>query len=147
MDPNDPADARVLLKKLWCHGQAIAPVQGVAYAFWAVARDSKLSTFFRLILWIAALKFPVWGYVSFRALHLHNGDNSFKILSLFGIGIILIDIFIIILAVLSGELGSGWTLLACIATTLHAIETTAFLSAVSMFRGALKAYDAVEDNL
>ena len=143
MDLNDPTEVRVLLKKLWCHGQAVAPVQGLAYAVWAVTKSADLSTGFIILLWVAALKFPFWGWVSWRALHLKYGESSFKVLASFGLVIILMDIVIAVLAAVSGELSEGWPLLAFIATCLHAVETTAFLSAVTCFRSSLKSYDLV----
>jgi len=59
MDLSQPDDVRLLLKKLWCHGQAVSPVQGFAYAFWAISRDSEISYWFKILLWVAALKFPL----------------------------------------------------------------------------------------
>lgn len=138
MDFNDPADVRVLLKKLWCHGQAIAPIQGFAYALWAITQSSQLSMAFRVFLWIAALKFPLWGYVSWSSLQSRYGSHSRVILFLFGFIIILMDIVIVVFAWQSGELHESWPLLAFIATALHGIETTAFLSAVACFDGIIK---------
>jgi hypothetical protein len=143
MDLNDPADVRVLLNKLWCHGQAIAPIQGFAYALWAITQSSKLSIEFRIFLWIAALKFPLWGYVSWASLQSRYGSRSRSILFSFGLIIILMDIIILIFALQSGELDESWPLLAFIATALHAIETTAFLSAAVFLGGIVKeSYDS-----
>lgn len=141
MNINEPADVRVLLKKLWCHGQAVAPIQGLAYAFWAMSNSSGMSKEFKVLLWVAALKFPVWGLVSWQALNLKYGEKSFPILCVFGVVIVFLDILIAVIAVTSHELTNGWALLALIATALHGIETTAFLSAVCAFRGSLKATD------
>lgn len=48
------------------------------------------------------------------------------------------DIVIVVFAWQSGELHESWPLLAFIATALHGIETTAFLSAVACFDGIIK---------
>lgn len=140
MDLNEPEDVRALLLKLWAHGQAVAPVQGVAYAFWAITKASELSSLFKIILWVAALKFPVWCYVSWHALKLQYGENSYYVIASFGSVIVLFDIFIAVFAVFSGELNEAWPLLAFVATVLHAIETVSFLSVVTCFRTSLQPY-------
>ena len=137
VDLEDGADVRMLMKKLWCHGQAIAPLQGFAYAVWALNDGEVLSLSFRMLLWVAALKFPVWGYVSWRCLQLRFGARSFLILAVFGVIVILMDLLIAWFAVTNNELSRSWPLLAFVFTCLHAVETTAFMSAVGCFKWAL----------
>ena len=138
VDLEDGADVRMLMKKLWCHGQAIAPLQGGAYAAWAVIDGDRLSVSFRVLLWVAALKFPAWAYVSWQCLQLRFGPQSFLALAIFGTIVIVMDILIAGFAVANDELThDGWSLLAFIFTCLHAVETTAFLSTVACFRWAL----------
>ena len=91
VDLEEGADVRMLMKKLWCHGQAIAPLQGFAYAVWALSDDGALSFSFRVLLWVAALKFPVWGYVSWQCLQLIFGPRSFLILAMLGAIVIAVD--------------------------------------------------------
>ena len=137
VDLQDPASVNVLLKKLWCHGQFIAPIQGISYAAWALS-DTEVSTAFKVVLWLAAVKFPIWGYVSWTALNRRYGPKrSYLYLIIFGMLIVAIDLLIIVMAVNSGELEKPWTLLAFVATCLHAIETTAFSGAVHCFRWVL----------
>ena len=138
VDLADPADVQTLLKKLWCHGQAIAPLQGIAYAAWAMVDDNTITIYFKVLLWVAALKFPIWGWVSWKALHLRFGKASFNILIGLGAIVIAMDILIAHAAVNNNELSRSWPLVAFIFTCLHAIETTAFLSVVSCFRWALR---------
>ena len=52
--------------------------------------------------------------------------------------IILLDIIIVCVALGSGELSNAWPLLAFIATSLHAIETSAFLAATYYFQSSLQ---------
>ena len=137
VDLEDGADVRMLMKKLWCHGQAIAPLQGFAYAVWALSDGDALSISFRVLLWVAALKFPVWGYLSWQCLQLRFGLRSFLVLAILGIVVIAMDLLIAGFAVANGELSRGWPLLAFVFTCLHAVETTAFLGAVACFRWAL----------
>jgi hypothetical protein len=137
VDLEDGADVRMLMKKLWCHGQAIAPLQGLAYAVWALSDGARLSYSFRVLLWVAALKFPVWGYVSWQCLQLRFGPRSFLVLAVLGLVVIGMDLLIAAFAVVNNELSRGWPLLAFVFTCLHAVETTAFLSAVACFRWAL----------
>ena len=49
-DLDDPNSVRSLLKKLWCHGQAISPFQGLAYAVWALSDDAAVSGSLRILL-------------------------------------------------------------------------------------------------
>lgn len=139
VDLEDPSSVNALLKKLCCHGQAIAPIQGLAYAAWALT-DHDASPIFKGILYIAAIKFPFWGYISWQALNKRYGViNSYLYLIRFGIVIVMVDVLILIMAVMSGELGNGaWTLLAFVSTCLHVIETLAFGSAVYCFRWVLQ---------
>ena len=137
VDLEDGADVRMLMKKLWCHGQAIAPLQGFAYAVWALSDDGALSFSFRVLLWVAALKFPVWGYVSWQCLQLIFGPRSFLILAMLGAIVIAMDMLIAGFAIANDELSRGWPLVAFIFTCLHAVETTAFLSVVACFKWAL----------
>ena len=137
VDLENGADVRMLMKKLWCHGQAIAPLQGGAYAAWAVIDGDRLSVSFRLLLWVAALKFPAWAYVSWQCLQLRFGPQSFLVLAIFGAIVIVMDILIAGFAVADELTRDGWSLLAFIFTCLHAVETTAFLSTVACFRWAL----------
>jgi hypothetical protein len=57
--------------------------------------------------------------------------------------IIAIDLLIIAMAIKSGELSKPWTLLAFVATCLHAIETSAFSCAVHCFRWVLHREEGV----
>ena len=136
-----PSDVRMLLKKLWCHGQAIAPLQGCAYGFWALSEDPNVSSAFRVLLWVAAAKFPAWGLMSWRALHRRYGPYSFRLLVFFGTIVILLDLLIAYAATANRELSRTWPLVAFVFTCLHAIETAAFLSAVACFSWALVETD------
>ena len=139
VDLEDPAAVRTLLKKLWCHGQVVAPFQGACYGAWAASDDAAISAGFRALLWVAAAKFPLWACVSWKALHSRYGRRSFAVLALFGCAIVALDLLIAATAWRTpGELQQGWTLLAFIATCLHVVETTAFLAATANFRWALR---------
>jgi hypothetical protein len=146
VDLEDPADVIALMKKLWCHGQAIAPLQGLAYGAWAL-NDPSLSRSLRILLWVAALKFPIWGYVSWKSLHLKFRERSFRVLAVSGAVVIAMDLLIAGAAFEGGELSTSWPLVAFIFTCLHAVETTAFLMAVTCFRWALFSHAASNQEL
>ncbi len=50
---------RLLMKKTWCHGQVIAPFQGMALAYWG-ATASGLEVSQRAILISSVVLLPVW---------------------------------------------------------------------------------------
>jgi hypothetical protein len=84
VDLADPASTRMLLKKLWCHGQLVAPLQGCAYAYWAVvAAPDQILPSERVLLWVSAGVLPFWGWVSWRQMH-SNSANAGTIILRFG---------------------------------------------------------------
>ena len=58
---------RLLLKKIWSHGQLIAPFQGLALGYWGIS-SNKLYTWERAILIIAALVLPAWSAITWWAM-------------------------------------------------------------------------------
>ena len=79
----DESTKRLLVKKIWCHGQAIAPFQGFACGYWAVAEpESPLPQ--RMLLFLAAIVLPIWAVVSWRAVH-GRSLNYWKIICYFGL--------------------------------------------------------------
>ena len=72
----------------------------------------------------------------------HYGDHGLKpginVLLFCGLIVIALDLLIAHTAYVIEELQRTWPLLASIFTCLHAVETSAFLSAVGCFRWALR---------
>ena len=67
----------MIIKKTWCHGQAIMPIYGVVLLWWYLrynddAEDegssSSSSQDRPLALLIAALFLPYWCYISYRSI-------------------------------------------------------------------------------
>jgi hypothetical protein len=135
VDLNDPASTRLLLKKLWCHGQLVAPLQATAYAWWAVVATKEEMLFEeRILLWVSAAILPFWGYVSWRQMH-SNSENAGKIILRFGFVVEVLHTTVVIFA--ARKLSNTANLVVFIFTLLHVIETFAYLLAVWCFKSAL----------
>ena len=90
----DESTKRLLVKKIWCHGQAIAPFQGFACGYWAVAEpESPLPQ--RMLLFLAAIVLPIWAVVSWRAMH-GRSLNYWKITCYFGLFIEVVHTSVVI---------------------------------------------------
>lgn len=137
MDLEDPTDVRLLLKKLWCHGQLVAPLQGAAYAWWAIeASSSEILDSERVLLWISAGVLPFWSYVSWRQMHSSSAHAASIILS-FGLFMELLHTAVVVLA--AHNLSSAMNLIVFIITLLHVIETAAYLLMIACYRWVLEA--------
>ena len=55
----DVSTQRLLMKKTWCHGQVIAPFQGIALAYWGVTAP-QLEIYQRAILILSFAILPIW---------------------------------------------------------------------------------------
>ena len=127
----DEATKRLLVKKIWCHGQAIAPFQGLACAYWAVKEPG--APFAQIaLLWAAALILPVWSAVSWKAMH-GRSLNYWKLICYFGIIIEVIHSAVVVVAAKQG-LGESLHLLCFIFSGLHIIETAAYLGVTTCLR-------------
>ena len=144
VDLNNPSAVRRLVKKLWCHGQAIAPLQGAAYGwFAAVATEKEVTMTERVLLVASACVLPVWGYVSWKQMKKSSPRSTQIILSL-GTMMQLLHITIVFLA--STKLTVSANLLIFIFTLLHLVETTAYLLAVFYFRASLQQDHTAEQD-
>jgi len=127
----DESTKRLLVKKIWCHGQAIAPFQGFACGYWAVAEpESPLPQ--RMLLFLAAIVLPIWAVVSWRAVH-GRSLNYWKIICSFGLFIEVVHTSVVIVAVQQG-LKESLHLLTFIFSVLHIVETAAYLTVTTFLR-------------
>ena len=144
VDLNDPASTRLLLKKLWCHGQLVAPLQATAYAWWAVAaRKEEMLFEERVLLLVSAAILPFWGYVSWRQMHSKSKRAGRRILQ-FGFVVETLHTAVAILA--ARKLSNTPNLAVFIFTILHVLETAMYLLAVWCFQSALHNDKTPADN-
>jgi hypothetical protein len=127
----DESTKRLLVKKIRCHGQAIAPFQGLACGYWAVAEpESPLPQ--RVMLLLAEFLLPVWTVVSWRAMH-GRSLEYWRTICYFGLFIEVAHTSVVVVAVQQG-LDESLHLLACIFSALHIIETAAYLVVTTFLR-------------
>ena len=142
VDLSDPGAVRRLLKKLWCHGQAIAPLQGLAYGYWAiVATEAQMALQERILLVVSACVLPVWGLVSWRMMK-RKGSNASRVILWLGTFMQCIHIAVVVFA--AQKLKYTANLVVFIFTLLHLVETSAYMLAVCFFRSSLEA-DATDE--
>ena len=131
----DEPTRQMVLKKTWCHGQAVAPIYGVACLIWFAHFDSPRP----LSLLYAGLLLPYWSYSSYRAVFT---EYSYKTLMLGGLLVEVAHALVFRTAWHAGKSGSDsniqrnpWNLLMLITSGLFFIETLAFLVVVKLIRG------------
>ena len=141
-DLSNPADVRFLLKKLWCHGQLVAPIQACLYAYWAVtATDAQVLDSERVLLLVSASILPIWGYVSWTRMKQH-GIRPVRVI--LGLGILMEIIHICVVIVASQRLQDTANLILFIVTILHVIETFMYLLAIYCLRHGIVDDDTPE---
>jgi len=126
----DEANKRLLVKKIWCHGQAVAPFQGLLCGYWAII-DPAMPLSQRAMLWSAALVLPLWSYVSWKAMHGHTLD-FWKLICYFGIGIEVLHISVMTVA--AQHLKEPLNMLTFVFSGLHVVETAGYLLITTYFR-------------
>ena len=137
----------MIIKKTWCHGQAIMPIYGVVLLWWylryndggddddAEDEGSSSSSFQDrpLALLIAALFLPYWCYISYRSIFTLFSYQTMIIGGLF------VEIsHVLVISVAIRNLNDTFHLLMFIASSLFFIETIAFLIVVTIFRTKLE---------
>jgi hypothetical protein len=119
----DESTKDLVLKKTWCHGQAIAPIYGLICLIWFAHNKS-------IDLLYAGLLLPIWSYLSYRAVFT---EYSFSTLM---IGGLLVEVAhgLVFRESLRAGLDQTSHLLMCIASGLFFVETFAFLVVVYAIR-------------
>ena len=134
-DLSNPADVRFLLKKLWCHGQLVAPVQAGAYSYWAVAAtDAQVLFAERVLLIVSAAVLPLWSYVSWTRMKRQGLHAVHTILWLGGFIEVLHTVVCVVAAQKLDNLANK---VIFIVTLLHVVETFMYLFAVYCLQFAI----------
>ena len=124
----------MIIKKTWCHGQAIMPIYGVVLLWWYLryndGGDAENEGSSRPVaLLLAALFLPYWCYISYRSIFTLFSYQTMIIGGLF------VEIsHTLVISVAIRNLTDTFHLLMFIASSLFFIETIAFLIVVTIFR-------------
>mmetsp|Transcript_22814 Transcript_22814/g.56342 ORF Transcript_22814/g.56342 Transcript_22814/m.56342 type:complete len:154 (+) Transcript_22814:1490-1951(+) len=132
----DDPTRRVLLKKVWCHGQAIAPFAGIALAGWGIMAP-QMQTAVRAVLILCGLVLPAWSYTSWVCMQRATLFDWHVILG-FGCSVELL--YTVVLVCLSGMDFTTKTteLVAFVFTALALVETFAYLVVIACMRGLFR---------
>eukprot|EP01084_Bolivina_argentea_P157238 274010_1 len=128
-------DKRYLLKKLWCHGQLLSPIQGIITTAWSIVQFDNVLMVEFIYCVIAILCLPIWSFLSWRSM---NGKYP-KPSILIRFGIILLCYYVGI-SIITGKYLSQSTFTLCIFifTVLQFIETSAYLIMVKLLIRSLE---------
>uniref|UniRef100_A0A7S4VUQ5 Uncharacterized protein n=1 Tax=Ditylum brightwellii TaxID=49249 RepID=A0A7S4VUQ5_9STRA len=127
----------IIIKKTWCHGQAVMPIYGIFLLWWFISRGYQ-----PLILVFPAIFLPYWCFLSYRSIFV---EFSYRTILIGGAFVEVSHAIVFSVAILSMKTQSGGTetsssgkhatdLLLCIAAGLFFIETLAFLGVVTALR-------------
>jgi hypothetical protein len=123
-DMIDQETKQILIQKTWCHGQAIAPVYGVACLWWYITNNFQPT-----VLLFPSLFLPYWCFLSYGSIFC---EFSYKTILVGGLLAEISHIIVFLVALKSVE--KTMHLLMCIASILFFVETLAFLLVVTAFR-------------
>lgn len=129
----DEETRRLILKKTWCHGQAVLPVWTIVILVWWWHLESKP---FQLVL--SALIFPPWSIYSYKtviALDERNGALPYPNICGFGVLAMLAHLLVFLVAI--QDLSDTFHMLLTVASGLFFVETGAFLLVVTAFRNEI----------
>ena len=132
----DEETRRMLLRKTWCHGQAILPFYSVAIIVWWWHMEGRP---FRLVL--ASLVLPAWAWFSYRAVLALDRDATLPYINFCGFGSAAMVAHLLTFTVAVRELSDMVHMLMTIASGLFFVETCAFLLVVTVFRNEITSYD------
>jgi hypothetical protein len=129
----DEETRRLILKKTWCHGQAVLPFWSIVILVWWWNLDNNP---FQLVL--AAIVFPPWSVYSYNtviALDEGNGALPYPNICSFGILAMLAHLLIFLVAI--QDLADTVHMLLTVASGLFFMETGAFLLVVTACRNEI----------
>lgn len=133
----DDETQSVIIKKTWCHGQAVAPIYGVICLVWYFSSSTKDDNrHHHLSLLYAGILLPVWCYLSYRCVF---HEFSFKTLMVGGILVETAHALVFMVA-RENYNESVIHMLMMIASGLFFIETLAFLFVVVILRDNLRQH-------
>lgn len=127
----DSEDQQFLLKKLWCHGQLFAPIQGLLISCWAFVDLRGFSTVYAVV---AAPLLFLWCLMSWRCMQAMSPAP--RLLVKIGLALELYYLGIIITC-FNYWLSSTLTTVVLVVTALQVMETAAFLTMVNCLRDSI----------
>ncbi len=131
----DASEKQFLLKKLWCHGQLFAPIQGILIAVWAFKELKKFELFYGCI---APILLGFWSWGSWRTMNKLWPTPTMLVKC----GLCLLFYYIGIIVIGCGHIRDGTLdLLVVLFTILQVMETSAFLIMVGCMRDGLTAVE------
>lgn len=140
-------DKQFLLKKLWCHGQLLSPLQGILTFIWCILQYKNILLIEFIYSVISIILLPLWSFMSWRSMNRKTPKPSKLII----IGIFLILYYIGITIILGKHISnSTFTICMFIFTLLQIIETSAYLSMVKILIKSLEIkpdYNQISDKL
>ena len=120
----DEDTKKILIKKTWCHGQAICPVYGIIVIWWYFNNELH-----PLSLIFAGIFLPYWCYLSYKSVFV---QFDYQMLLMGGF---LAEVsHVIVFRQAMQHLDRPWYMVLFIASILFFIETAAFLGVVTAFR-------------
>jgi hypothetical protein len=129
------ADATaVVLKKTWCHGQAIGPLYGAVCLYLYASNNLSVG------LLVAGIVLPIWSYVSYRAVFC---NYNYRVVLLGGALAMLCHLWVFLIAL--PYVTETRFLFLTLAAALLFLETLAFLGVVVVLRPPPRDIRASED--
>jgi hypothetical protein len=120
----DAETKKIIIKKTWCHGQAICPVYGIVILWWYVENGFRPKS-----LIFPGLFLPYWCYLSYRSIFVNFDYRTILI------GGLLAELsHAIVFSVALQHLDKTMHMIIFIASILLFVETAAFLGIVTAFR-------------
>jgi len=131
MDSLDPAEQQYLLKKLWCHGQLFAPIQGLFVAVFSYHDRLRGFNFFYAISAVPLL--TVWSWASWRCM-----NSQFPPSKLVTFGLVLEVYYIGLLSIVFPLAWSSTVaLFVLVITGMQIMETAAYLAMVNYLKNSI----------
>mmetsp|Transcript_39427 Transcript_39427/g.85028 ORF Transcript_39427/g.85028 Transcript_39427/m.85028 type:complete len:149 (+) Transcript_39427:188-634(+) len=125
----DEETRQLILRKTWCHGQAILPIYSVALLTWWWHLDTR-----PLQLILASAVLPVWAWYSYHAVLVIDRNGTLPYTNICGFGVVAMLAHSLTFLVAIQHLADTVHMLVAVASGLFFVETGAFLIVVTAFR-------------
>mmetsp|Transcript_13406 Transcript_13406/g.29117 ORF Transcript_13406/g.29117 Transcript_13406/m.29117 type:complete len:148 (-) Transcript_13406:1236-1679(-) len=125
----DEETRQLILRKTWCHGQAILPIYSIALLTWWWHFETRP---FQLVL--ASVVLPIWAWYSYHAVIVIDQNGTLPYTKICGFGVVAMVAHLLVLMVTIQELADTGHMLMAIASGLFFVETGAFLLVVTTLR-------------
>lgn len=129
----DEETRKLILKKTWCHGQAVLPIYAIVIFLWWLSLEAH-----PVSLVAVSLVLPIWSWYSYNAVvcidEQHGALPYPKICTL---GVLAMIAHLLTFVVATQDLSDTSHMLLAIASGLFFVETGAFLLVVTTFRNEI----------